>query len=103
MYQIHINYRSSLLSKGKTGKIYAGMRMPWIETVNGDNFAPLRSVDWLIFIEGKAKPKLINFARSQSLELHEFPWEQKMKDAVFKKDTLYLIRPDGHVALATDK
>jgi len=101
--QIHINYRSSLLSKGKAGKIFAGMRLPWIETANGDNFAPLRSVDWQIHIYGKATPELIDFARSQSIELHEFPWEARMKDAGFKQDALYLIRPDGHVALATDK
>ena len=78
------------------------MRLPWVETANGDNFAPLRSVDWQIHIYGKAKPELTEFARSQSLELHEFPWEQKMKDAGFKQDAMYLIRPDGHVALATD-
>ena len=27
----------------------------------------------------------------------------KMKDAGFKQDALYLIRPDGHVGLATEK
>ncbi|WP_404336614.1 FAD-dependent monooxygenase [Planococcus rifietoensis] len=101
--QIHINYRHSLLSKGKAGKIFAGMRLPWIETASGDNFAPLRSVDWQIHIYGKATPELVDFARSQSLELHEFAWESRMKDAGFKQDALYLIRPDGHVALATDK
>ncbi|WP_341960069.1 FAD-dependent monooxygenase [Planococcus maritimus] len=100
--QIHINYRSSLLSKGKAGKVFAGMRLPWVETTNGDNFAPLRSVDWQIHIYGKAKPELTEFARSQSLELHEFLWEASMKDAGFKQDAMYLIRPDGHVALATD-
>ncbi|TAA72993.1 FAD-dependent oxidoreductase [Planococcus salinarum] len=101
--QIHINYRSSPLSKGKAGKVYGGMRLPWIETASGDNFEPLRSVDWQIHIYGKAKPELIDFARSQSLELHEFAWEAKMKDAGFKQDALYLIRPDGHVGLASEK
>ncbi|MEZ0481154.1 FAD-dependent monooxygenase [Planococcus sp. SSTMD024] len=100
--QIHINYRSSLLSKGKAGKIFAGMRLPWIETADGDNFAPLRSVDWQIHIYGKATPELIDFARSRSIDLREFPWEAKMKNAGFKRDALYLIRPDGHVALATE-
>ncbi|MBT2582965.1 FAD-dependent monooxygenase [Planococcus sp. ISL-109] len=101
--QIHINYRNSLLSKGKAGKVYGGMRLPWIETDIGDNFAPLRSVDWQIHIYGKAQPELIDFAHSQSLELHEFAWEAKMHDAGFKQDALYLIRPDGHVALATER
>lgn len=101
--QIHINYRDSPLSHGKAGKVYGGMRLPWIETASGDNFEPLRSVDWQIHIYGKAKPELIDFARSQSLELQEFPWEAQMKDAGFKQDALYLIRPDGHVGLATEK
>lgn len=101
--QIHINYRSSILSKGKAGKVYGGLRLPWIEITNGDNFTPLRSVDWQIHIYGKVTPELIDFTRSQWLKLHEFPWESRMKDAVFKQDALYLIRPDGHVALATDK
>ncbi|MDN5710596.1 MAG: hypothetical protein L0G95_14225 [Planococcus sp. (in: firmicutes)] len=100
MSQIHVDYRSSLLSKKKGGKVYGGMRLPWIETVNGDNFAPLRSVDWQIHAYAKAQPKLIDFTRSQSPELHEFPWEAK---AGFKQDALYLIRSAGHVAVATDK
>ncbi|MDN3451439.1 hypothetical protein QMA09_14665 [Planococcus sp. APC 3906] len=103
MSQIHINYRNSLLNKGKAGKVYGGMRLPWIETASGDNFEPLRSVDWQIHIYGKAKPELIDFARSQSLQLHEFAWEAQMKDAGFKQDALYLIRPDGHVGLASEK
>lgn len=101
--QIHINYRNSPLSKGKAGKIYGGMRLPWIESASGDNFEPLRSVDWQIHIYGKAKPELIDFARSQSLQLHEFAWEAKMKDSGFKQDALYLIRPDGHVGLVSEK
>lgn len=101
--QIHINYRNSHLSKGKAGKIYGGMRLPWIETAGGDNFKPLRTVDWQIHIYGKAKPELIDFARSHSLQLHEFAWETQMKDAGFKQDSLYLIRPDGHVGLASEK
>lgn len=101
--QIHINYRNSPLSKGKAGKVFGGMRLPWVETASGDNFEPLRSVDWQIHIYGKAKPELINFARAQSLELHEFAWETKMHEAGFKQDALYLVRPDGHVALASEK
>ncbi|WP_345740337.1 FAD-dependent oxidoreductase [Planomicrobium okeanokoites] len=101
--QIHINYRDSPLSYGKAGKVYGGMRLPWIQTARGDNFAPLCSVDWQIHVYGKAKPELVDFARSQSLELHEFPWNAQMKDAGFKQDALYLIRPDGHVGLAVEK
>ena len=36
-------------------------------------------------------------------KFNEFAWEARMQDAGFKQDALYLIRPDGHVALASDK
>ena len=74
--------------------------MPYIQTASVDNFEPLRSVDWQIHIYSKAKSALIDFARSHSTELHEFPWEAQMKDAGFNQDALYLIRLDGHVGLA---
>lgn len=73
------------------------MRLPWIETTNGDDFAPLRSVDWQIHIYGKVNPELTDFSRFQSLELHEFPWEVRVIDAIFKQDTLYFTRPDDRV------
>ncbi|MGB6407492.1 MAG: FAD-dependent monooxygenase [Planococcus donghaensis] len=98
--QIHINYRDSPISKGKAGKVYGGMRLPWIQTAGRDNFTPLRSVDWQIHVYGKASKELIDFARSHSFELHEFAWESTMQKAGFHQNALYFIRPDGHVALA---
>ncbi|ANU09634.1 monooxygenase [Planococcus antarcticus DSM 14505] len=98
--QIHINYRKSALSKGKAGKVFAGMRLPWIELAGSDNFFPLRSVDWQIHIYGQASKELMDFAHAQSLEVHEFAWEPKMQKAGFQQNALYLVRPDGHVALA---
>ncbi|WP_157824117.1 MULTISPECIES: hypothetical protein [unclassified Planococcus (in: firmicutes)] len=78
MSQTYINYCNIHLSKGNAGKVCGGMRLRWIETVNGDNFVPLRSDDWQIHIYGKANPKLIDFAHSQSLELYDFPLEAKL-------------------------
>ncbi|MEE6132834.1 FAD-dependent monooxygenase [Priestia sp. GS2] len=98
--QTEINYRDSKLSNGTAGKIVAGERLPWIETAHSDNFKPLQSFDWQIHIYGQANKDLIEFAQSHSLKVHEFTWEQKMDSVGFQQDALYLIRPDGYVALA---
>lgn len=99
--QTHINYRDSALSKGKAGKIFGGMRLPWIELADSSNFQALQSVDWQIHIYGKASQELKDFADMQSLEVHEFAWQATMKKAGFQQNALYLVRPDGHVALAS--
>ena len=35
------------------------------------------------------------------MPLHEFAWQPAMERAGFQRDALYLVRPDGYVALAT--
>lgn len=101
--QIHINYRDSALSKGKAGKVFAGMRLPWIQFADSDNFSPLQSVDWQIHVYGKASIELLDFANMHSLAVHEFAWGSQMDEAGFRQDALYLVRPDGHVAVANKK
>jgi hypothetical protein len=34
------------------------------------------------------------------VEVHAFPWSEAAATAGLREDGLYLIRPDGHVALA---
>lgn len=34
------------------------------------------------------------------LPLHAFPWQPRMGRAGLRRGSLYLVRPDGHVALA---
>ena len=54
--QIGVNYRASDLSQGRTGKLHAGDRLPWIQFPDNpksqypDNFAPLSSLDWQVHI-----------------------------------------------------
>ncbi|MGV2623122.1 UNVERIFIED_CONTAM: FAD-dependent monooxygenase [Halobacillus marinus] len=98
--QTEINYKQSSISQGTAGKIEAGDRLPWIETAAGDNFAPLASFDWQIHIYGEAEPALSAFAEKHALPIHAFPWQAGMEKKGWKQDALYLIRPDGYVALA---
>ena len=45
-------------------------------------------------------PDLQEACAQLGLALHRFEWVPKMAAAGFKRDALYLIRPDGYVAWA---
>ena len=65
-----------------------------------DNFAPLTSLDWQVHVYGDVRPDLKEACAQLGLALHHFEWVTKMAAAGFERDALYLIRPDGYVALA---
>jgi 2-polyprenyl-6-methoxyphenol hydroxylase-like FAD-dependent oxidoreductase len=103
--QIAINYRHSSLSKGRAGRVRAGDRLPWVSRTRGsetrsDNFAPLSSLDWQAHVYGDADARIAEACANRGLALHVFPWTQKADEAGFKRDALYLVRPDGYVGLA---
>jgi len=99
--QIGINYRHSPLSVGAAGKIRGGDRVPWIETGPGqDNFTPLASLTWQVHVYGEPRRGLAEACASLQLPLHLFAWQPGMQQAGLLRGALYLIRPDGYVALA---
>jgi 2-polyprenyl-6-methoxyphenol hydroxylase-like FAD-dependent oxidoreductase len=102
--QTAINYRSSALSEGYAGRVHGGDRLPWIALDKGghatDNFAPLASLIWQLHVYGAAAPEIHAVCGDRDLPLHEFRWEDAMKRAGFRRNALYLVRPDGYVALA---
>jgi 2-polyprenyl-6-methoxyphenol hydroxylase-like FAD-dependent oxidoreductase len=98
--QTRINYHQSPLSEGTAGDVEGGSRLPWVESVN--NFEPLKSFDWQIHVYGTAAEQLRAFASKRKVPVHEFPWNEDADDAGLDKDALYLIRPDGYVALASN-
>ena len=77
--------------------------MPWVPYTPGDNFDPLKSVDWQVHVYGVATPALRDAVRNHGLPLHEFAWSDAAHDAGLEKDALYLVRPDGYVALADER
>jgi hypothetical protein len=99
--QTTITYRDSPLSVGRAGRIRGGDRLPWV-TLDGadDNFAPLASLDWQVHVYGEAPPELAEACGRLPLALHVFPWRAAMRRAGFQRNAGYLVRPDGHVALA---
>jgi 2-polyprenyl-6-methoxyphenol hydroxylase-like FAD-dependent oxidoreductase len=102
--QTLVNYRGSSLSQGRAGTVHGGDRLPWVKTDAGgpqqDNFAPLTSIDWQLHIYGEATPEVHALCEKRNLPLHLFPWHPEMKQAGLQRNAVYLIRPDGYVALA---
>ena len=98
--QIRIHYPDSALSDGTAGEVRGGDRLPWTGAHGPDNFAPLRSLDWQAHVYGHADAALRTACRDQGVPLHAFAWSEGAREAGLERDALYLVRPDGHVALA---
>jgi hypothetical protein len=98
--QIMINYRGSALSAGNAGSLHGGDRLPWVPLGDGtDNYKPLTSLRWQAHVYGEASPELRATCDERSLELQEFAWSEIMGRAGLVRDAVYLLRPDGYVAL----
>jgi hypothetical protein len=99
--QTQVNYRYSSLSAGTAGRVHGGDRLPWVELVSGgDNFAPLTSMKWQVHVYGEARSGMGEACAELRLPLHVFAWQRGMRRVGFQKGALYLVRPDGYVALA---
>ena len=99
--QIGVNYRHSPLSRGAAGAVRGGDRLPWVETEPGkDNFAPLASLTWQAHVYGEPRGGLAEVCAEHQLPLHLFAWRPRMRRASLVRGALYLVRPDGYVALA---
>ncbi len=97
--QTAIAYRDSPLSEGRAGRVCGGDRLPWTGLHGPDNHAPLAAA-WQAHIYGTAGAGLAAWCAGAGLALHRFPWSEACADAGLARDALYLVRPDGHVALA---
>jgi hypothetical protein len=100
--QIAIQYRGSIVSEGRAGAVHGGDRLPWVPATENDrdNFAPLTSLTWQVHVYGDAAPAIEAVCHERNLPLHVFPWRQEMSRAGLQRNALYLVRPDGYVALA---
>jgi len=99
--QTQVNYRGGALGEGAAGKVRGGDRLPWVKLSSGeDNFAPLTSVAWQAHVYGNVKPGVREACAELRLPLHVFAWESGMRRAGLQNGALYLLRPDGYVALA---
>jgi 2-polyprenyl-6-methoxyphenol hydroxylase-like FAD-dependent oxidoreductase len=98
--QMRIHYPDSPLSQGVAGDVHGGDRLPWTGVHAEDNFEPLRSLDWQAHVYGEVGKDLEIACGELHLPLHVFALSDGTKDAGLKRDALYLVRPDGYIALA---
>jgi hypothetical protein len=102
--QTRVNYRGSTLSEGQAGSVHGGDRLPWVPAASDglvkDNFAPLTSLDWQVHVYGNASPEIEAVCGGRKLPLHVFPWRKEMVRTGLRRNAVYLVRPDGYVALA---
>jgi hypothetical protein len=105
MSQTAVNYLESNLSQGRrAGTVHGGDRLQWVKTeldgADSDNFAPLMSLDWQVHVYRDAAPEIQAECDPRKLSLYSFPWSPSMDRAGLRRDALYLVRPDGYVAVA---
>jgi hypothetical protein len=75
--------------------------LPWVETSGkDDNFAPLATLKWQVHVYGDANAGIIEFCAARRVQLQLFPWQSACERAGLLQNALYLVRPDGYVALA---
>lgn len=102
--QIMINYRGCALSTGRAGAVHGGDRLPWVEPEQAggpDNHESLKSCSWQIHVYGDVPAALTAECGRLDLELHGFAWRDAMTRAGLARGAMYLVRPDGYVALAS--
>jgi 2-polyprenyl-6-methoxyphenol hydroxylase-like FAD-dependent oxidoreductase len=98
--QCMLNYHASPLSSGTAGKVKGGDRLPWAAGAAIDNLAPTGSLCWQVHVYGRASDELENWCHRTGLALRVLSWERAHENAGLQRDALYLLRPDGYVALA---
>jgi len=103
--QTGVNYRGSRLSEGRAGRVHGGDRLPWVDGLShhADNHAPLTSLDWQVHVYGEAAREIQAVCRTRALPLHVWPWRAEYGRAGLRRDSVYLLRPDGYVAVADPK
>ncbi|MGE5727346.1 MAG: monooxygenase, partial [Gemmatimonas sp.] len=93
---------SPLSAKG-TGRVSGGDRLPWVPASDGnDNFAPLSSMDWQVHVYGEVSTSARTMCAELCMPLHSFAWAALAERAGLERSAIYLVRPDGYVALAAN-
>lgn len=100
--QTNLNYRHSELSTGEYGEIKGGDRLPWVHTNNIDNFEPLKTCDWQIHSYGKVTQALKHLAFETGIPLYDVSWNRSINAKGIKEDSVFLVRPDSYVSVATN-
>ncbi|WP_375425261.1 FAD-dependent monooxygenase [uncultured Friedmanniella sp.] len=100
--QLAVHYRRGPLSGGRAGRVRGGDRLPWVPLPDGaSNHDALTRLDWQLHVHGAATPSVRRLAGDRGLGLDVRAWTAAARRAGFRRDALYLVRPDGYVAVAS--
>jgi len=100
--QTRIHYRESRLSQGRAGPLCGGDRLPWFRFTDGrSNYDALSQPVWQVHIYGSPRPDLESVCHELGLLLHCFPWEPDMENKGVIAGSVFLLRPDQYIALAS--
>jgi hypothetical protein len=84
--------------------VHGGDRLPWVEPespgTGADNFTPLSSLDWQVHVYGEASAEIRNACDSAKIAAACLCLASAMRRTGLRRDAVYLVRPDGYVALA---
>ncbi|WHI54436.1 FAD-dependent monooxygenase [Mammaliicoccus lentus] len=100
--QTNLNYQQSELSVGEYGAIKGGDRLPWINTSTINNFEPLKSYDWQIHVYGTITQNVKQLAYETGIPMYNVSWNKPMNAQGIKENSVFLVRPDSYVSVATD-
>lgn len=100
--QTNLNYQQSELSTGEYGGIKGGDRLPWVNTPTINNFEPLKSYDWQIHVYGTITQEVKQLAFETGIPMYDVSWNKSMNAQGIKENSVFLVRPDGYVSVATD-
>jgi hypothetical protein len=88
------------LSDGRAGSVYGGDRLPWVQTgSHEDNYASLK-LAWQAHLYGPPQQGVAKACALLGLPLKHIAWHPNMRRTGIKRGALYLIRPDGYIAMA---
>ena len=65
-----------------------------------DNFEALIAMTWQVHVYGSASAELAAWCAGHDVPLHVFDWRPEHEAGGLARDAIYLLRPDGYVALA---
>jgi hypothetical protein len=94
--------KQSELSTGKYGGIKGGDRLPWVNTPSINNFEPLKSYDWQIHVYGTITQEVKRLAFETGIPMYNVSWNKSMNAQSIKENSVFLVRPDSYISVATD-
>lgn len=98
--QLVCSYKDSPLSQSAeiSSTVHSGDRLPWAKNDATDNYSTIKDISWQVHVYGNFDPDLDRWCRSQNIQLTVFSWDTLHGQVGFKREAVYLLRPDQYIA-----